>query len=380
MSSPRTCKCIANSTGVRCKNRIREEEKYCRFHQDCDERKSVAKKSVAKKSIPKTVSNKSPLKKGSVKKQEEEELSRAFRELKVESKIRISPTKNRTPTVLFPGILNMIASYISNYYKIKVKFLNGTMKEFVLAIPEEVLNDYFIKISNYSRKKLVEEIVHIEYPELFYLSINNVEYEKIDYKDIEDKESMIFLDIYHMSDIFQFEQYYDPSKKIEEKDNEILKELIEMLKTETKNYDKYNTLVNELNSRLIHLLLDDIQIEDSKLVEPLFVGETPIIYKQGTLDALDWSVYDPRKTHKIRYNVKKFIVKVLIESIKVNNIPLCNIIINNIIGNRGNIEPVNELLINYCIEVAKEYNRPRIIRILKNIGKRDLEDYGNYDE
>jgi hypothetical protein len=198
MSSPRTCKCIANSTGVRCKNRIREDEKYCHLHQDCDERKSSVK------SI-----RKSPIKKGSDKKQEEEELSRAFGELKVERKTpRNSPqdeyepgsTRRKSPydeyepgsvrkspnspalraseklfSGGFLGIENIIASYVAGYYQVKVTIVDVTngkksARKVILAVQDEVLNEYFLQ--KYQINNLfIETLIEIKYPN----SISQVE-------------------------------------------------------------------------------------------------------------------------------------------------------------------------------------------------------------
>lgn len=372
MSSRRTCKCIANSTGKRCKNRIREEEKYCRFHKDCDEQKSVVKKS--------------PLKE-----QEEEELARTFRELKIE---RNSPRKfqeeyepgsvrkpdisstRRSPSVLFSGgfagILNMIGSYTSEYYNIKVNFIDIVERkqfvyEFVLAIPDEVLNDYFLKyVENGYIEPFLKQIINIHRPELSKYIINRIQQEKIEYRDIENKEEIIILDIYDLVYLFNFNDTLQ--RKLKPRDNKVLKGLIESAKS--KNYAKYNKLLDDLNLTLIHELLPYISVDDKKLVEPLFMGE--IIFKFETMHPLDAQNIRGRtadmdrkieiEKYRIEYSVKKFIVQVLIESIQENNVNLCNVIINNVID----YFRYNTLLIDYCIKVAQDYNRAEIIEILSN--------------
>jgi hypothetical protein len=389
--------------GKRCKNRIREEEKYCHLHQDCDERKSSVK-SVRK----------SPIKKGSVKKQEEEELSRAFRELKVESKIRNSPrnspedeyepgsTRRKSPydeyepgsvrkspnspslraseklfSGGFLGIENIIASYVAGYYQVKVTLVDVTngkksVRKVILAVQDEVLNEYFLQ--KYQINNLfIETLIEIKYPN----SISQVEYKEIEYRDIKNKESIIFLDIYDMATLFTFieipREYYAPDK-FSAFDYKIFRELIDSIKS--KNYVEYNNLLKKLNPKMVHKVLPYVPIDDIKLTTPLFIpafyerqygappigAQNPIIFRYDAM----YPEADSEKKHIIY----KFIIEVLIETIKNNNSRLCEIIINRLFEQYL----PNKILIEYCMKIAEEYNREIIFEILSNKRRRYPSD------
>jgi hypothetical protein len=466
MSSPRTCKCIANSTGKRCKNRIREEEKYCRFHKDCDERKSVKKGSVKKGSVKKGSVKKGSVKKGSVKKgsvkkqtspksikksplKKQEDLVSSFRELKIESKrspnksprqledeyepgsFRRSPNRkspNKSPRQLedeyepgsvrrspnktspirpllpseklfsggFTGIENIIASYSAYYYQMKVTFYRNPTLEFVLAIPGDLLHDFFLRkvTSVYNIEEFIKPIIGIHFPEYTRVILGNnitkVEYVEIDYQDIPNKESIIVLDIYDMVPLFDI--VFEPlryTRRVQPEDKKLLDEAITIVKTRNYDYGRYINILKELNPKLIYKLLPHIPIDDNKLVQPLFdenlSDDIPIIFKYETFEpirlysgeSLQYFISEPidmktenglriveskvyTETYRIKYAVKKFIVEAMIQSIRDNNLALLEIIIDRVNPNNSS----NKLLIDYCIEVAKEYNRTNLISIL----------------
>lgn len=301
-----------------------------------------------------------------------------------ESKVENKSTENTlsleelfSNSVIFGGggLQDIMASYASYYYQIKLTLLdeqnidsdtffmdreNVFKFEFLLMIQKDYLNKRFLE----DDRRFIEAIVDSYFPELVGYRIVKIEYDEIDYRDVKNKE-VVVLDIYDIARLFEFYNYISQRYEPIQRSDEIIKDkIIELI--ETKKYMKYNSALKDLHPRFINEILPYIPVNDYKLVEPLFKGKEPIIFKTESVRGEGISENEMNRRREESYRERsirnKFIVKVLIQSIKDNNMPLCNAIINrmpNVLAKRS-----NRLLLEYCIEVAKEYNRNDILQII----------------
>jgi hypothetical protein len=308
----------------------------------------------------------------SLARQIEEEKKRIEEEKKIIDEMEMDSIISSNPFLssYFNGggipLKSMISAYsYSSYYQIKLTFLDEENQreinhEFILNLPKDYLTNLFLS----ANRRFTKAIIHSYFPEFASYRITKVEYKEIKYPDLKNEE-VIFSDIYDIASLFQF---YDISERyntpIQQRDILIKDELIELAKI--KYYKRYVQILNELDPRLLHELLPHIPVNDYELVEPLFKGRTPIIFKSElflgqtmTRDEMNRRI---NESYTITTIKNKFIVRVLIQSIKDNNIRLFNAIINsmlNLLSKRS-----NKVLVEYCIEVAKEYNRNHILQIL----------------
>jgi hypothetical protein len=343
MTSVRTCKCITRY-GEKCKNRIRDDEKYCHVHKNCGDQKS-----------PRILQSRTVY--PTYKFRKTKDVSELFDELK------LSDTDDSLKLFSggFRGIENIIADQMYNYYLFETVWTDGDdnyiTRNFIVTIPEGFIHDYFTEAQNpdFQFSSFIESLIYERFPDDEFGSSYSTKYQKVSYKEAqqaENVEDFIVLDISDLSAEFSFESNQTGaggagdikmslSNNIPTQEEEkLLKRVINSIIT--KDYRVYNSLVERLPPKLVHRILPYIDVKNQRLVMPLFNWRDPIIFN-----------YNP--IHRIATN--KFIVQVLIQSIKDNNINLCATILSRV---QKDIYSRNKLLLDYCIDFAKQINSTTI--------------------
>jgi hypothetical protein len=327
-SNIKTCKCITKY-GERCKNRIREDEKYCHIHKNCNSRKSL-------------LINNSARIEPKYKFRTSKDVSSLFDELKlsdVDDSLKLFSGG-------FGGIESIIAEQLAHYYIFETVWIidnsYNVTRNFIVAIPEGPIHVHFLEFVESDRiSEFIIPLILERYPDESLGRHYSTSHKEVSYKEaqnMEDIEDFFMLDISDFGRSFRFrtdEKGYsnNPTKE----DEKLLKRVINSILT--KNYKEYDNLVNRLHPNLVYKILPYIDVKNYKLVMPLFNWREPIIFSYYNM--------------MYKRDVNKFIVKVLIQAIEDNNISLTEMILSRLENNRYN---KNELLIDYCVELAKQIN------------------------